>query len=90
MAAKASRSRSATQYLQDLLELHAKLFDDLLAKQPERYHAGQLRTLQRRVKQWRAQHGPEKELFFEQEHRPGEAAQTDFTSMKSLAITIGI
>ncbi len=69
--------------------LEAKtLFDALLAKQPERYHAGQLRTLQRRVKQWRAQHGPEKELFFAQEHRPGEAAQTDFTSMKSLAITI--
>ena len=69
--------------------LEAKtIFDELLSTQPDRYHAGQLRTLQRRVKQWRAAHGPEKELFFPQEHRPGEAMQTDFTSMNSLAITI--
>ena len=43
--------------------LEAKtLFEDLLSRRPERYHDGQLRTLQRRVKQWRAEHGPGKEL----------------------------
>lgn len=69
--------------------LEAKtVFEELLATHPDRYHAGQLRTLQRRVKQWRAEHGPEKELFFPQEHRPGEAMQTDFTSMNLLSITI--
>jgi transposase len=69
--------------------LEAKtIFEELLSKHPDRYHAGQLRTLQRRVKQWRAARGPEKELFFPQEHRPGEAMQTDFTSMNSLSITI--
>lgn len=69
--------------------LQAKtLFDDLVDKHPGRYEPGQLRTLQRRMKQWRAEDGPEKELFFPQEHRPGEAMQTDFTEMTSLRITI--
>ena len=70
-------------------ELEAKtLFDDLCRRYPERYEAGQVRTLQRRVKQWRAQHGPEKEVFFTQEHRPGEAMQTDFTWAHELGVTI--
>jgi hypothetical protein len=72
-------------------ELEAKaLFEDLVRRKPERgYQEGQLRTLQRRIKQWRAQHGPPKEVFFAQEHRPGEAMQTDFTSANKLRITIG-
>ena len=75
--------------LEDAPELEAKaLFEDLLARHPDRYHEGQLRTLQRRIKQWRAQHGPPKEVFFAQEHRAGEALQTDFTWMGELAITI--
>ncbi len=70
-------------------ELEAQaLFDYLMALNPERYHPGQLRTFQRRVKQWRAEHGPAKELFFPQAHRPGEAMQTDFTWANELEITI--
>ena len=70
-------------------ELEAKaLFEDLLQREPDRYHAGQLRTFQRRVKRWRAQEGPEKQVFFAQEHRAGEAAQTDFTWCNELGITI--
>lgn len=69
--------------------LEAKtLFVDLRARRPGVYADGHLRTLQRRVKAWRASHGPEKELFFPQEHRPGEAAQTDFTWATELAVTI--
>lgn len=75
--------------LSDAPELEAKtLFEDLLVRRPGRYHEGQLRTLQRRVKQWRAQHGPAKEVYFAQEHRPGEAAQTDFTDCNCLKVTI--
>jgi transposase len=75
--------------LTDAPELEAKaLFEDLCERFPGRYQEGQLRTFQRRVKQWRAMHGPDKEIFFEQEHRPGEAMQTDFTSMKELGVTI--
>lgn len=49
---------------------------------------GQLRTLQRRIRRWRATHGPEREVMFPQIHRPGEYAQSDFTSMRARAITL--
>ena len=76
--------------LVDAPELEAKaLFEHLQATWPGRYEPGQLRTLQRRVSRWRAQHGAAREVFFVQEHRPGEAAQTDFTSTMELGITIG-
>jgi hypothetical protein len=65
--------------LVDAPELEAKtLFEGLLANAPQKYNPGQLRTLQRHVRDWRARHGPEKEVFFSQEHCPGEATQTDF------------
>jgi Mu transposase, C-terminal domain len=70
-------------------ELEAKaLFEDLMRRHAGRYQEGQLRTLQRRIKQWRAEHGPPKEIMLPQEHRPGEAMQTDFTEGKSLGVTI--
>ena len=76
--------------LGDAPELEAKtLLEDLCERFPGRYQEGQLRTLQRRVKQWRALDGPERELFFEQAHRPGEAMQSDFTSANELRVTIG-
>jgi len=70
--------------------LEAKtLFELLREEHPGRYEPGQLRTLQRRVRRWRAQRGPEREIFFAQAHRPGEAGQTDFTEATTLGITIG-
>ena len=70
-------------------ELEAKaLFEDLMGRRPGRYEPGQLRTLQRRVRHWRALQGPDKEVFFAQVHRPGEAAQTDFTWATELGITL--
>lgn len=70
--------------------LEAKtIFEMLQAREESPFSAGQLRTLQRRIKAWRIAHGPEKEVMFPQEHRPGERAQIDFTSMKELEITIG-
>jgi hypothetical protein len=69
--------------------LEAKtVFDVLTEKYPGRYEPGQLRTLQRRVKCWRAERGPEKDVVLAQLHRPGEAAQTDFTWVTELAVTI--
>lgn len=76
--------------LSDAPELEAKaLFEYLLGGCPGRYQPGQLRTFQRRVQQWRAQSGPPREVFFAQEHRPGEALQTDFTSGNALEVTVG-
>lgn len=70
-------------------ELEAKsLLEVLEGKYPGRYDSGQLRTLQRHVRRWRAQSGPDKEVMFAQQHRPGEAAQTDFTSTGELLVTI--
>lgn len=75
--------------LQQAPELEAKvLFEALQARQPGRYQDGQLRTLQRRLRSWRAEHGPEREVFFSQQHRPGEAMQLDFTRTAELRITI--
>lgn len=69
--------------------LEAKtLFEDLQRRYPGRYSDGQLRTLQRRIKAWRALEGPSKEVYFPQEHRPGELCQSDFTHMNDLGITI--
>ena len=70
-------------------ELEAKtLFEALQVEHPERYADGQLRTLQRRIRWWRAAHGPDQEVSLAQRHRPGEAAQTDFTHTGELAVTI--
>jgi len=69
--------------------LEAKtLFEYLKEKYPNEYDDGQLRTLQRRIKQWRAQEGPSKEVFFPQTHYPGELCASDFTHMSKLGVTI--
>jgi hypothetical protein len=64
------------------------LFEHLMLLRPGVYDEGQLRTFQRRVKLWRAHHGPDKEVYFRQDHRPGEAMQTDFTWATELEVTI--
>lgn len=70
--------------------LEAKtLFEDLQRRYPGCFSDGQLRTLQRRVKTWRALEGPQREVFFAQEHHPGVLGQSDFTHMDSLGVTIG-
>src|ERR1700722_4456618 len=69
--------------------LEAKtLFQALQRLHPGRFADGQLRTLQRRIKQWRAEHGPAKEVFFAQVHHPGRLAASDFTHCTDLAVTI--
>ncbi len=70
--------------------LEAKtLFEELQRKYPGEFADGQLRTLQRRLKQWRATEGPEREVFFAQQHVAGRLGQSDFTHMNPLGITIG-
>lgn len=69
--------------------LEAKTIFERLCERPEStFTEGQLRTLQRKIKRWRAAHGPHKEVMFPQQHRPGESAQSDFTSMNDLGIII--
>jgi len=55
---------------------------------PEKYSDKLLRTLQRRVQQWKAIHGPAKEVMFLQNHPPGRQSLSDFTNCNELRITI--
>ena len=69
--------------------LQAKtLFADLQRRFVGQFADGQLRTLQRRVKRWRAEGGPAKEVFFAQVHHPGRLAASDFTYCTELGVTI--
>jgi hypothetical protein len=69
--------------------LQAKLlFEDLQLRFPGRFPDGQLRTLQRKIKAWRATEGPPKEVFFDQVHSPGELCASDFTCMNELRVTL--
>ncbi len=65
------------------------LFALLCEQHPGRYRPTQVRTLQRHIARWKALHGPEHEVIFEQRHLPGERAQSDFTHMDDLGITLG-
>ena len=52
--------------------LEAKtVFELIQEKHPEQFSAGQLRTLQRRFRDWKALSGEPQEVFFPQTHRPG-------------------
>lgn len=64
------------------------IFDYLCRRDPEQFQEMQLRTLQRRVKRWRAQKGEPREVYFPQKHVPGRQAQSDFTYMNELGVTI--
>lgn len=76
-------------FLEAILGLEVKtIFDYLQRKYPGKYQDGQLRTLQRHAKQWRALEGPGKEVYFDQIHEPGKLCQSDFTHMDDLEITI--
>src|SRR3954454_8901487 len=79
--------------LRDRIELNpglqAKtLFEDLQRRFPGQFPDGRLRTLQRKIKAWKAVEGPPKEVFFDQVHTPGELAASDFTCMNDLPVTL--
>ena len=65
-----------------------EIFRQLLSSYPDRFSPGQVRTLQRQVRAWRAVNGPGKEIFFPQQYPPGKFSQSDITSMNQLGITI--
>jgi hypothetical protein len=77
------------QQVEESPGLEAKtLFEWLQREYPGRYADGQIRTLQRRIKLWRAMEGPAQEVYFGQKHEPGKLCASDFTHMKELGITI--
>jgi hypothetical protein len=55
---------------------------------PGAYPSAVRRTLERRVRRWKAEHGPAKEVYFAQVHEPGRLGASDFTHLSSLGVTI--
>ncbi|MBB3331720.1 transposase InsO family protein [Halomonas campaniensis] len=63
------------------------LFEELRRRHPDLDH-GIRRTLERRVRAWRAVHGPAQEVIFRQTHEPGRLGLSDFTDMADLQVTV--
>lgn len=64
------------------------LWEYLSDNYPDQYGRKIRRTLQRRVKAWRACHGPSKDVIFRQTHEPGRLGISDFTTLKRVCVTI--
>ena len=64
------------------------LFEDLQDRHQGKFGNGKKRTFQRRVKAWKALHGPDKEVMFRQVQEPGRQGLSDFTELKGVTVTI--
>ena len=63
------------------------IFEELLRRHPD-LGPSVRRTLERRVRRWRAVHGPDQEVVFAQRHRPGHLGLSDFTAAADLAVEV--
>jgi hypothetical protein len=63
------------------------IFEEIQRRHPE-LGAGVRRTVERRIRAWRALFGPEQEVMFRQVHEPGRMGLSDFTDMADLMITV--
>ena len=69
--------------------LEAKTLIEMLSEQqPGEFDKSQVRTLQRRMRDWRAVNGPAQEVYFPQKHVAGREAAIDFTHCEELGVTI--
>jgi hypothetical protein len=64
------------------------VLEEMQRRHPDRDWDRLRRTLERRVRAWCAEHGPEREVIFRQDHPPGQQGLSDFTDMADLAISI--
>jgi hypothetical protein len=63
------------------------VFEEMQRRHPE-LDAGVRRTMERRIRAWRAVHGPEQEVIFRQTQVPGRMGLSDFTDMADLGVTV--
>ena len=63
------------------------IFEELQRRYPE-LQDNVRRTLERRIRSWRALHGAEREIVFRQVHEPGRMGLSDFTEMGDLAVGV--
>jgi transposase InsO family protein len=64
------------------------LLEEMQRRYPERFGLNVLRTMQRRLRRWRALEGEEREVFFAQAHEPGRLGLSDFTDAAELEVTL--
>lgn len=64
------------------------ILHELAKRHPERIDHGIRRTLERRIRTWRAVHGPDRETMFPQTHAPGRMGLSDFTDLGGLGVRI--
>ena len=78
--------------LEPMLRREPRLKPTTLFEYLEEQYPGQyprvLRTLQRRVREWKTLHGPEPEVMFMLRHEPGVMGLSDFTKLKGMEITL--
>ena len=63
------------------------VFQELMRRHPE-LDPGVRRTLERRIRHWRAEHGPAQDVIFRQKHEPGRQGLSDFTHMGALGVSV--
>jgi transposase InsO family protein len=63
------------------------VFDEIRYRHPE-ISAGVRRTLERRIRAWRALNGPARDVIFRQEPVPGRLGLSDFTDMADLSVVV--
>src|SRR4051794_21391081 len=63
------------------------IVEEMVRRHPQ-LGTGIRRTIERRIRSWRALHGEEQEVIFRQIHEPGRVGLSDFTDMGDLGITI--
>lgn len=99
-ARKAERGRRRVDPLADLFESEivpllkgalglrpVAVFEEMQRRHPDLPDSVR-RTLERRIRSWRAVHGEEQEVIFRQIHVPGQVGLSDFTDMADLAVSI--
>lgn len=63
------------------------IFEEMQRRHPE-LGSRVRRTMERRIRGWRALHGEEQEVIFRQAHEPGRMGLSDFTDMADLGVTV--
>src|SRR3984885_5337573 len=63
------------------------IFEEMQRRHPH-LSSGARRTLERRIRSWRAWHGTDQEVIFRQVHEPGRMGLSDFTDMADLGVTL--
>jgi transposase InsO family protein len=63
------------------------IFEELRRRHPD-LDPKVRRTLERRIRAWRAAYGPDQEVIFRQEHPPGRMGLSDFTDMGDTGVSV--